>query len=132
MADVLVSTEWALQHLKDADKRFVEVDVDTTQYETGHLDGAIAFNWQSQLQDRVARDIISKDDFEKLVSEAGITPQTTVVLYGAGILNPPDILRTPSLIFRVRALVMSQEDGEVVIQRLSERAHSGAGLTNWT
>ncbi len=82
MSDVLVSTDWALQHLQDKDKRFVEVDVDTTQYEAGHLPGAVAFNWQSQLQDPVSRDIISKENFEKLASEAGITPQTTVVLYG--------------------------------------------------
>ncbi len=82
MADVLVSTQWAQEHLKDSDKRFVEVDVDTTQYETGHLPGAVAFNWQSQLQDPIARDIISKEGFEKLASEAGIAPNTTVVLYG--------------------------------------------------
>ncbi len=82
MSDVLVSTDWAAQHLQDKDKRFVEVDVDTTQYEAGHLPGAVAFNWQSQLQDPVSRDIISKENFEKLASEAGITPQTTVVLYG--------------------------------------------------
>src|SRR5258707_14533022 len=82
MSDVLVSTDWAIQHLKDQDKRFVEVDVDATQYETDHLPGAIAFNWQSQLQDQLARDIISKADFEKLASEAGITPKTTVILYG--------------------------------------------------
>jgi thiosulfate/3-mercaptopyruvate sulfurtransferase len=82
MSDVLVSTQWAIDHLKDADKRFVEVDVDTTQYEAGHLPGAIAFNWQSQLQDQVARDIISKDNFESLASNAGITPKSTVVLYG--------------------------------------------------
>jgi thiosulfate/3-mercaptopyruvate sulfurtransferase len=82
MSDVLVSTDWAIQHHKDADKRFIEVDVDTTQYEQGHLPGAVAFNWQSQLQDQLARDIISKEAFEQLASEAGITPQTTVVLYG--------------------------------------------------
>jgi thiosulfate/3-mercaptopyruvate sulfurtransferase len=82
MSDVLVSTDWAIAHLTDADKRFIEVDVDTTQYDAGHLPGAIGFNWQSQLQDQVARDIISKDGFEKLASAAGITPQTTVILYG--------------------------------------------------
>src|SRR5579859_7851071 len=82
MSDVLVSTDWAIAHLNDADKRFIEVDVDTTQYAAGHLPGAVGFNWQSQLQDQVARDIISKDGFEKLASEAGISPQTTVVLYG--------------------------------------------------
>lgn len=82
MSDVLVSTDWAIEHLTDADKRFIEVDVDTTQFEAGHLSGAVAFNWQSQLQDQVSRDIISKEDFEKLASDAGVTPQTTVVLYG--------------------------------------------------
>ena len=82
MSEVLVSTEWALAHLHDSDKRFVEVDVDTTQYEAGHLPGAVGFNWQSQLQDQIARDIISKDGFEKLASEAGISPSTSVILYG--------------------------------------------------
>jgi len=82
MPDVLVSTDWAIEHLHDADKRFIEVDVDNTQYDTGHLPGAVAFHWQSQLQDPIARDIISKEGFEKLAGEAGITPQTTVILYG--------------------------------------------------
>ncbi len=82
MTDVLVSTDWAIQHLHDTDKRFIEVDVDTTQYEGGHLPGAIAFNWQSQLQDPIARDIISKEGFEKLASDAGIKSETTVILYG--------------------------------------------------
>jgi thiosulfate/3-mercaptopyruvate sulfurtransferase len=79
---VLVSTDWAIAHLNDADKRFVEVDVDTTQYEGGHLHGAVAFNWQTQLQDQVARDIIPQEKLEGLLSEAGITPETTIVLYG--------------------------------------------------
>jgi thiosulfate/3-mercaptopyruvate sulfurtransferase len=80
MTEALVSIPWALENA--ANIRLIEVDVDTTQYETGHAPGAIAFNWQSQLQDPVARDIISKEDFEKLLSEAGITPDTHVVLYG--------------------------------------------------
>jgi len=82
MTDILVTTDWALAHLNDANTRFIEVDVDTTQYEGGHLPGAISFNWQSQLQDQVARDIISKENFEKLASDAGITPSTSVILYG--------------------------------------------------
>lgn len=82
MADVLVSTDWAMAHLKDPDKRFIEVDVDTTQYALGHLEGAIGFNWQTQLQDQVTRDIISKEQLEALLSEAGVTPEMTIVLYG--------------------------------------------------
>jgi thiosulfate/3-mercaptopyruvate sulfurtransferase len=78
----LVSTEWAQSHLNDAGLRFVEVDVDTAEYEKGHLPGAVGFNWQTQLNDRVRRDIPSKEEFEKLLSEAGIDNDTTVVLYG--------------------------------------------------
>jgi hypothetical protein len=46
----------------------------------------------------------------------------TVALYGAGILHRPDTLRTPSLTFQVRTLAVGREDGEVVLQRLSQRA----------
>jgi thiosulfate/3-mercaptopyruvate sulfurtransferase len=76
----LVTIDWALANAENI--RLVEVDVDTTQYATGHAPNAIAFNWQSQLQDGVTRDIISKEDFEALLSEAGIEQDTHVVLYG--------------------------------------------------
>jgi thiosulfate/3-mercaptopyruvate sulfurtransferase len=62
--------------------KLVEIDVDTKAYEAGHIPGAIGFNWQTQLQDQVRRDILSKEGFEKLVGGAGITPGDTVVLYG--------------------------------------------------
>jgi thiosulfate/3-mercaptopyruvate sulfurtransferase len=38
--NVLVDAEWARAHLSDPKVRFVEVDVDTTAYEQGHLPGA--------------------------------------------------------------------------------------------
>jgi thiosulfate/3-mercaptopyruvate sulfurtransferase len=78
----LVSTDWAQAHLKDVELRFVEVDVDTAEYDKGHLPGAVGFNWQTQLNDRVRRDIPSKEEFEKLLSAAGVANDTTVVLYG--------------------------------------------------
>jgi thiosulfate/3-mercaptopyruvate sulfurtransferase len=80
--EVLVSTDWVKQHLNDPRVKIVEVDVDTTAYEAGHIPGAIGFNWQTQLQDQLTRDIISKEQFEKLVGGAGISPEDTVVLYG--------------------------------------------------
>ncbi len=82
MTDALVTTQWLADHLNDPGIRIVEVDVDTTQYETGHAPGAIAFNWQTQLQDQIARDIISQEDLETLLSSAGISPDTQIVLYG--------------------------------------------------
>jgi len=80
--EMLVTTDWVKEHLNDPKIKLVEVDVDTTSYDAGHIPGAIAFNWQSQLQDQVRRDIISKDEFEKLNSEAGICDLDTVILYG--------------------------------------------------
>ncbi|HWO74041.1 MAG TPA: sulfurtransferase [Dehalococcoidia bacterium] len=80
--NVLVSTEWVAQHGNDPGIKLVEVDVDTNAYEEGHIPGAIAFNWTTQLQDQVRRDIISKADLEKLLSEAGISNDDTIVLYG--------------------------------------------------
>ncbi len=80
--EVLVSTQWAVDHLKDPQIRFVEVDVDTTAYDSGHLPGAVGWNWQTDTQDRVVRDIPRKADFEALMSRSGITNDMTVVLYG--------------------------------------------------
>ncbi|MEO1130097.1 MAG: sulfurtransferase [Planctomycetota bacterium] len=80
--EVLVTTDWVLEHIGDASVRFVEVDVDTKAYKAGHIPGAVAFNWQTQLQDQVQRDVVSREQFEALVSRAGIAPEDTVILYG--------------------------------------------------
>jgi len=82
MTEALVSTQWVADNINVPGYRLVEVDVDTAQYEASHIPGAIAFNWQTQLQDQVARDIISKEGIEQLLSEAGITPDTHILLYG--------------------------------------------------
>ena len=80
--DVLVDTEWVAQHGQDENVRLLEVDVDTTAYDQGHIEGAVGINWKSQLQDGVRRDLTSKADFEKLLSESGVGNDTTVVVYG--------------------------------------------------
>jgi thiosulfate/3-mercaptopyruvate sulfurtransferase len=80
--EVLVSTEWAAQHLNDPKVRLVEVDVDTSAYDQGRIAGAVGWNWQTQLQDGVRRDLIDKAALEKLLSESGISNDTTIALYG--------------------------------------------------
>jgi thiosulfate/3-mercaptopyruvate sulfurtransferase len=80
--EILVDTDWVKQNLGKSGIKLVEVDVDTKAYDAGHIPGAVGFNWQSQLQDQVRRDIISKSEFEHLLSEAGISPSDTVILYG--------------------------------------------------
>jgi thiosulfate/3-mercaptopyruvate sulfurtransferase len=80
--EVLVETDWVKQNLGKPGIKLVEIDVDTKAYEAGHIPGAVGFNWQTQLQDQVRRDIISKEAFEKLLGDAGISPGDTVILYG--------------------------------------------------
>lgn len=81
-SNALVSTEWADEHKGDSDVQLVEVDVDNSAYESGHIEGAIAWNWTTQLNDEVTRDILSPEQMAELLGQSGITPDTTVVLYG--------------------------------------------------
>jgi|SRR5579859_2603362 len=80
--DVLVDTDWVKSHLGQPGIKLVEIDVDTKAYAAGHIHGAVGFNWQTQLQDGVRRDIITQTEFEKLVGASGISPNDTVIVYG--------------------------------------------------
>jgi thiosulfate/3-mercaptopyruvate sulfurtransferase len=80
--ELLVSTDWVKESLGRPGIKLVEIDVDTKVYEAGHIPGSVGFNWQTQLQDQVGRDIIGKTAFEKLMGNAGISPSDTVVCYG--------------------------------------------------
>ena len=78
----LVSTGWAREHLDDPKVRFLEVDVDTDAYDTGHLPGATGINWKSQLTDPVMRDLVSREELQSLLRAAGVDDDTRIVLYG--------------------------------------------------
>jgi thiosulfate/3-mercaptopyruvate sulfurtransferase len=80
--EVLVTTDWVKSNLGKPGIHLVEVDVDTKAYDAGHIEGAIGLNWQTQLQDTLRRDILSKEAFEQLLGTHGISNQDTVVLYG--------------------------------------------------
>ncbi len=81
-SDVLVTTQWVADNLNSPKIKLIEVDVDTTAYDEGHAPGAVGFNWTSQLQDQVRRDILTKEGLEALLSGAGVSNDDTVVLYG--------------------------------------------------
>src|ERR1700690_3111416 len=80
--EALVTTDWVAQHATDPNVRIVEVDVDTQAYDEAHVPGAIAWAWNTQLCDTLRRDILSKEQFEQLMSASGVTPATTLVIYG--------------------------------------------------
>ncbi len=80
--ETLVSTDWVAEHLNDSNVRLLEVDVDTQAYDEGHIPGAVGLNWETQLQDQLRRDLASKENLERLMGSAGVTPDMTVVVYG--------------------------------------------------
>ena len=82
MANVLVTTDWVAQHTSDASIRIVEVDVDTTAYDQGHVPGAVGWNWTTELCDTLVRDIIPVKKLEDLLGRTGIDNKTSIVLYG--------------------------------------------------
>jgi thiosulfate/3-mercaptopyruvate sulfurtransferase len=79
---VLVDVAWLKAHREDPSVRIVEVDVDVYSYDEGHIPGAVGWNWSTQLCDTDQRDILSKGAFEALMQASGITPESTIVLYG--------------------------------------------------
>ena len=80
--DALVSTDWVAEHRQDPGTRIIEVDVDPTMYQNGHIENAVGWNWATDLNDSVRRDIIDKAAFEALLGKAGVTNGDTIVLYG--------------------------------------------------
>jgi thiosulfate/3-mercaptopyruvate sulfurtransferase len=82
MSSFRPSGQWVADHLNDPNVKLLEVDVDTNAYAEGHPQGAVGLNWTSQLQDQLRRDIISRENLEKLLREAGVNQGDTIVLYG--------------------------------------------------
>jgi len=80
--EVLVSTQWVADHLNDPKVRLIEVDVDTAAYDQSHIPGAVGWNWQTQLQDQLRRDVAGKEQWEKLLGDSGVSNDSTLVFYG--------------------------------------------------
>ncbi|MBT4435615.1 sulfurtransferase, partial [bacterium] len=80
--ELLVTTDWVLENKDNPEIKVVESNEDILLYDLGHVEGAIKLDWETELQDRVVRDYVNKDNFEKLMSSKGISPEDTVVFYG--------------------------------------------------
>jgi len=81
--EVLVDTQWVVDHLKDSNVRIAEVDYDPkANYQLGHVAGAVLFDWKQDINDPVFRNVLSKQACEDLLQRAGVNNDTTLVLYG--------------------------------------------------
>jgi len=81
-ARAVAQADWLEKNLDNPKVRIIEVSTEAGLYERGHIKNSIKFNWHTDLVDTVNRDIISAKNFSKLVQKAGISDDTTVVLYG--------------------------------------------------
>ena len=80
--EMLVSTEWLAEHADDPGLVVAESDEDVLLYETGHIPGAVKLDWPTEHNDPVTRDDVDGAGFARLMSEKGISRDTTLVLYG--------------------------------------------------
>src|SRR5690349_24874772 len=80
--EMIVSTQWVADHLDDPGLVVAESDEDVLLYETGLIPGAVKLDWHTELNDPVTRDYVDGAGFARLMSDKGITPGTTLVLYG--------------------------------------------------
>lgn len=80
--DALVSSAWVAEHLRDDGIRIIESNEDPLVYRSGHLPGAVEVDWARDLNDPLRRDYLDREDFEKLMSRLGMTPDTQVIFYG--------------------------------------------------
>ena len=80
--DALVETDWLEEHVNDPNIRVIEVDEDTEAYEKGHIQGAVGWNWTTDLHTEVGRDYVDQAELSELLSAGGVSSDTTVILYG--------------------------------------------------
>ncbi|MBI2910628.1 MAG: sulfurtransferase [Chloroflexi bacterium] len=80
--EALVNTQWVADHANDPKVHLIEVDVDFSNYQKGHIAGAVGFDWQKDLQAQPVRDMVSNAELEALLGKAGVSNDSTVVVYG--------------------------------------------------
>jgi len=81
--EVIVDTQWVVDHMNDHEVRIAEVDYDpTANYNLGHVPGAVLFDWKKDMNDPVTRNIFNMQTCEDLLQRAGVNNNTTLILYG--------------------------------------------------
>ena len=78
----VVQADWLEKNLDDPKVVVVEVSTEPGIYERGHIRNAVKITWHTDLVDTVNRDVVSSAKFQKFAQAAGISQDSTVVLYG--------------------------------------------------
>ncbi len=83
----LVSTSWLEEHLGDPNVRVIEVSFanDDAPYREGHVPGAVWWYWKDALWHETDRELAAPEEMAERLGPIGVTPQTTLILYGAPV-----------------------------------------------
>ena len=81
--EVLVDTRWLADHLSDKTLRVLEVDMSPDSYQGAHIPGAVFVNIKTALMTEKLQLNLEAFAYAQLMSQLGITRETTVVAYGS-------------------------------------------------
>jgi thiosulfate/3-mercaptopyruvate sulfurtransferase len=80
--EVLVDTQWVMEHLNDSKVRIAEVNYDpNSNYVIAHIPGAVLIDWASDISDPLSKNIVSKEACEEFLQRIGVNNDTTLILY---------------------------------------------------
>jgi thiosulfate/3-mercaptopyruvate sulfurtransferase len=80
--EVLVETDWLAVHLEDPGIRIIESNENPALYAEGHIPNALLLHWKNDLQDPVIREWVTREQFERILGERGISETHTLIFYG--------------------------------------------------
>jgi thiosulfate/3-mercaptopyruvate sulfurtransferase len=81
--EVLIDTQWLMNHLNDPMVRIVEVEMSPEPYQDAHIPGAIFWNIFTDLLMPDLSMNLEPTAIEKLLSRSGISRETKVIAYGS-------------------------------------------------
>ena len=81
VAEITTDVAWIAKHTGDLRVKLVEVDTDPAAYDAGHIPNAFLWNAHSGLSDEYSK-AVAEEALRRLCANSGITPETTIILYG--------------------------------------------------
>jgi thiosulfate/3-mercaptopyruvate sulfurtransferase len=80
--EILIDTQWVADHLASPKVRVVEVGYDSSNFDSGHISGAVGWSWSTDFQHPVRKDLPDRRGMEELLSRSGIESDMTILVYG--------------------------------------------------
>lgn len=81
--EVLVDTQWLMEHLDDPTVRAIEVDMSLETYKNAHIPGAVFWNISTDLLMPNFSMNLDPSAIAQLLSRSGISSETTAIAYGS-------------------------------------------------